>query len=82
MTTAAMVLGVVPLVIASGAGAGGRRAMGVVLFTGLSIGTMFTLFIVPAMYMLLAQVHRRSARTENGSTLDRMPPLAPGTTGP
>jgi len=53
MTTAAMVVGVIPLVIASGAGAAGRRAMGIVLFTGLSIGTMFTLFIVPAVYILL-----------------------------
>ncbi|WP_028536549.1 efflux RND transporter permease subunit [Paludibacterium yongneupense] len=54
MTTAAMVFGVVPLVIASGAGAAGRYAMGLVIFTGLSIGTLFTLFMVPAMYMLLA----------------------------
>jgi multidrug efflux pump len=58
MTTAAMVLGVVPLVIASGAGAAGRRAMGIVLFTGMSIGTLFTLFIVPAVYMLLAADHQ------------------------
>jgi multidrug efflux pump len=54
MTTAAMVFGVVPLVIAFGAGASGRHAMGLVIFTGLSIGTLFTLFVVPAMYMLLA----------------------------
>ncbi|HTY94277.1 MAG TPA: efflux RND transporter permease subunit [Steroidobacteraceae bacterium] len=57
MTTAAMVLGVVPLVIASGAGAAGRRSMGIVLFTGLSIGTLFTLFVVPAMYVLLGADH-------------------------
>ncbi len=57
MTTAAMVLGVVPLVIASGAGAAGRHAMGLVIFTGLSIGTLFTLFVVPAMYMLLGADH-------------------------
>ena len=68
MTTAAMVLGVVPLVIASGAGAAGRRSMGIVLFTGLSIGTLFTLFVVPAMYILLGADHapepadRRPAR--------------------
>ncbi|OIQ00822.1 MAG: multidrug efflux protein [Zetaproteobacteria bacterium CG2_30_46_52] len=54
MTTAAMVLGVLPLVLASGAGAAGRQSMGIVIFTGLSIGTLFTLFVVPAMYMLLA----------------------------
>jgi len=57
MTTAAMVLGVVPLVIASGAGAAGRRSMGIVLFTGLSIGTLFTLLVVPAMYILLSADH-------------------------
>ena len=62
MTTAAMVLGVVPLVIAGGAGAAGRHAMGLVIFTGLSIGTLFTLFVVPAVYMLLgAEHHRRTA---------------------
>jgi len=42
------------LVMASGAGAAGRQAMGIVIFTGLSIGTLFTLFVVPAVYMLLA----------------------------
>ncbi|MGN6451804.1 MAG: efflux RND transporter permease subunit, partial [Steroidobacteraceae bacterium] len=57
MTTAAMVLGVVPLVIASGAGAAGRFAMGLVISTGLAIGTLFTLFVVPAFYMLLAADH-------------------------
>ena len=57
MTTAAMVFGVIPLVIASGAGAAGRYAMGLVIFTGLSIGTLFTLFVVPAMYMFIASQH-------------------------
>jgi multidrug efflux pump len=64
MTTAAMVLGVVPLVTASGAGAVGRFNMGLVIMTGLSIGTLFTLFVVPAMYMLLAGVH--AAEEERG----------------
>lgn len=54
MTTAAMVLGVLPLVIASGAGAAGRFNMGLVISTGLAIGTVFTLFVVPAFYLLLA----------------------------
>jgi len=57
MTTAAMVFGVLPLVIASGAGAAGRHAMGLVIFSGLSIGTMFTLFVVPAMYMFISGEH-------------------------
>jgi len=62
MTTAAMVLGVLPLVMASGAGAAGRQSMGIVIFTGLSIGTIFTLFVVPAMYMLLATDHAQRER--------------------
>ncbi|MCX7355939.1 MAG: efflux RND transporter permease subunit [Alphaproteobacteria bacterium] len=62
MTTAAMLLGVVPLVLASGAGAVGRNNMGLIIFSGISVGTLFTLFVVPAMYMLLAVQHR--ARTE------------------
>ncbi|MGZ3159311.1 MAG: efflux RND transporter permease subunit, partial [Burkholderiaceae bacterium] len=66
MTTAAMVFGVVPLVIASGAGAAGRHSMGLVIFTGLSIGTLFTLFVVPAMYMFLAGEHK--AEVEPGTS--------------
>ncbi|MBV8046788.1 MAG: efflux RND transporter permease subunit [Paludibacterium sp.] len=68
MTTAAMVFGVFPLVIASGAGAAGRHAIGLVIFTGLSIGTLFTLFVVPAMYMLLASDHHVApvSATEEG----------------
>src|SRR5690606_14395950 len=61
MTTAAMVLGVMPLVIASGAGAAGRYNMGLVITTGLAIGTLFTLFVVPAFYMLLAEDHHGEA---------------------
>jgi multidrug efflux pump len=57
MTTAAMVLGVIPLVVATGAGAAGRFSMGLVIGTGLSIGTLFTLFVVPAFYMFLAADH-------------------------
>lgn len=57
MTTAAMVLGVVPLVIASGAGAASRHAIGIVIVTGMSVGTIFTLFVVPSVYMLIARDH-------------------------
>jgi multidrug efflux pump len=62
MTTAAMVFGVVPLVVAAGAGAAGRRAMGITLFTGLAIGTLFTLFVVPAMYMFIGADHGHEGR--------------------
>ncbi len=61
MTTAAMVLGVVPLVTATGAGAVSRFQMGVVLAAGLSIGTLFTLFVVPAVYIVFAADHHSAA---------------------
>jgi multidrug efflux pump len=54
MTTAAMALGVVPLIIAQGAGAAARYSMGLVIFTGILVGTMFTLFVVPMFYTFLA----------------------------
>ncbi len=57
MTTAAMVLATVPLVLATGAGAQSRFALGLVITTGLAIGTLFTLFVVPTMYMVLGKDH-------------------------
>ena len=57
MTTGSMALGVLPLVFASGAGAVGRFNIGLVIATGITIGTLFTLFVVPAMYMFLATEH-------------------------
>jgi multidrug efflux pump len=54
MTTAAMALGVMPLITSSGAGAAARYSMGLVIFTGILIGTMFTLFVVPMFYTLIA----------------------------
>ena len=57
MTTAAMVLGVVPLLLASGAGAASRFNMGLVIATGLAIGTGFTLFLLPAVYVVVAGRH-------------------------
>lgn len=58
MTTAAMVFGVLPLLIASGAGAVSRFDIGLVIATGLLIGTCFTLFVVPTMYYYIAEDHR------------------------
>jgi multidrug efflux pump len=66
MTTAAMVLGVLPLVFATGAGAASRFAIGLVISTGLAIGTLFTLFVVPGVYMLIGADH--SAHTAEQST--------------
>jgi multidrug efflux pump len=57
MTTAAMVLGVVPLILSTGAGAASRFNMGLVIASGLSIGTVFTLFVLPAVYLTVAARH-------------------------
>jgi multidrug efflux pump subunit AcrB len=57
MTTAAMVMGVIPLLIASGAGAASRFSIGIVIAAGMTIGTMFTLYIVPAVYTVLGEKH-------------------------
>ncbi len=65
MTTAAMVLGVLPLIMATGAGAVSRFNIGLVIATGISIGTLFTLFVVPAMYMFLADVIEAKKPTED-----------------
>ncbi len=65
MTTGAMVLGVIPLILASGAGAVSRFNMGLVISTGLTIGTLFTLFVVPAFYMLLGADHHKKLAAQN-----------------
>ncbi|MFZ0495223.1 MAG: efflux RND transporter permease subunit [Methylocella sp.] len=57
MTTAAMVVGMVPLIAAEGAGAKSRFAIGIVIAAGMSIGTIFTLFVTPAIYTLIARNH-------------------------
>ena len=55
MTTAAMVVGVVPLIIASGAGAKARFSIGLVIAAGMAIGTLFTLFVLPMFYTFIAR---------------------------
>ncbi|MGL6160050.1 efflux RND transporter permease subunit [Microbulbifer sp.] len=62
MTTASLVLAMVPLLIAAGPGGGARFAMGLVVATGMTIGTLFTLFVVPAMYLYLGTDYHKSAR--------------------
>jgi len=69
MTTAAMVLGVLPLITASGAGAASRYNMGLVIASGLSIGTLFTLFVLPAVYLVLAADHSK-AREQSALDVD------------
>src|SRR4030095_14515153 len=55
MTTAAPVVGHTPLVFATGPGAGARNSIGIMLVSGMIVGTFFTLFVVPSIYMLVAR---------------------------
>ncbi|WP_119391163.1 efflux RND transporter permease subunit [Taklimakanibacter lacteus] len=69
MTTAAMVIGVVPLLVASGAGAKSRFDIGLVIAAGMTIGTMFTLFITPVVYTYIAADRRpKEALAAGGAT--------------
>jgi multidrug efflux pump len=61
MTTAATVMGHFPLVFATGPGAGARNSIGIMLVSGMIIGTAFTLFVVPSIYMLVATTHAHVA---------------------
>ena len=57
MTTGAMVLGSIPLALATGAGAESRQQIGWVIVGGMSLGTLLTIFVVPTVYTLLARTH-------------------------
>jgi len=63
MTTAAMVVGLIPLLTASGAGAASRFSIGVVVVAGMSVGTLFTLFVLPAVYTVLAKDHAAASQS-------------------
>jgi multidrug efflux pump len=64
MTTAAMVTGLLPLLVANGAGAASRFSIGLVVVSGMSIGTLFTLFVLPAVYVAMATDHRATAKSQ------------------
>jgi multidrug efflux pump len=76
MTTAATVIGHFPLVLAKGPGAGARNSIGIMLVSGMIIGTAFTLFVVPSIYMFIAKTHvhseefEESERQELGEPVD------------
>jgi len=69
MTTAAMVVGLVPLFTASGAGAASRFSIGIVVVAGMSVGTLFTLFVLPAVYTVLAKNHSAAAHSARAREL-------------
>ena len=74
MTTAATVVGHLPLVFARGPGAGARNSIGIMLVSGMIIGTCFTLFVVPSIYVLVARKH---AAHESEAEVEIEPELAP-----
>ena len=76
MTTAATVFGHLPLVFASGPGAGARNSIGIMLVSGMIIGTAFTLFVVPAIYMLVAR-RRAVAQAMSEETVPSETVVAP-----
>lgn len=76
MTTAATVFGHLPLVFATGPGAGARNSIGIMLVSGMIIGTCFTLFVVPSIYMLVARRH--TAFDEIGPATEDVLPEAAG----
>jgi multidrug efflux pump len=76
MTTAATVMGHLPLVFARGPGAGARNSIGIMLVTGMIIGTCFTLFVVPSIYVLVARTHKRVKEMEENTAS-----LEPATAG-
>jgi multidrug efflux pump len=76
MTTAATVVGHMPLVFATGPGAGARNSIGIMLVSGMIIGTLFTLFVVPSIYVLVAR--KRAALQEQGSEEEQARPELAG----
>ncbi|MCP5212701.1 MAG: efflux RND transporter permease subunit [Hahellaceae bacterium] len=64
MTSVATIAGHFPLTLVDGAGAAARNSIGVVLVGGMAIGTLFTLFVVPSLYMLIAKKHARNETAE------------------
>ena len=76
MTTAATVVGHTPLILATGPGAGARNSIGIMLVSGMVIGTLFTLFVVPSIYVLLARTRTAAvaaeapARAKSGELLE------------
>jgi multidrug efflux pump len=70
MTSAATVFGHFPLVLVSGPGAEARNSIGIVLVTGMIVGTLFTLFVVPVFYTLIAADHRKHDAQQAGTAHD------------
>jgi multidrug efflux pump len=70
MTSVATVAGHFPLTLVTGAGAAARNSIGLVLVGGMTIGTIFTLFIVPSLYMLIAKEHHEGRLDESEAEIE------------
>jgi multidrug efflux pump len=70
MTSGATIAGHFPLTLVTGAGAAARNSIGLVLVGGMAIGTLFTLFVVPSIYMLIARDHSREAALESTAIIE------------
>ena len=68
MTTVATVVGHFPLTLVTGAGAVARNSIGIVLVGGMTIGTLFTLFVVPSLYVLIAKDHRSETAGDSAAS--------------
>jgi multidrug efflux pump len=77
MTTVATVAGHFPLTLVKGPGAVARNSIGIVLVGGMTIGTIFTLFVVPSLYVLIAKDHRREGAKEEEVRAEAIGPLGP-----
>lgn len=77
MTTASMVVAMVPLLIATGAGANSRFGIGLVIAAGMTVGTMFTLFVTPAIYTLVARDRSGTANTTTDAPAADAPATEP-----
>jgi len=73
MTRVATLAGHFPLALVTGAGAEARNSIGLVLVGGMTIGTLFTLFVVPSIYVLVARDHQRHVATEASPALSESP---------
>ncbi len=69
MTSAATIAGHLPLTLVTGAGAAARNSIGLVLVGGMAVGTLFTIFVVPALYMLLAKDHAHDREAEQAAAV-------------
>ena len=82
MTSVATVAGHFPLTLVTGAGAAARNSIGLVLVGGMTVGTIFTLFVIPSLYMLIARDHKQEAEHRGRCGTTGRTPARPPDRGP